>query len=192
MKQKLLTDLAERVDKVCADKRLNHNELAKVLEVTSTTIYQIISGRTKQLSMELLTKFYQKLNVSMIWLTTGEGEVYTKSDSKPSKPIDGGNFGEQVLNEVSKGIDELKGLFEEELRAKNLQIASLQETQKSLQEMLRMVLGKPNSVPRRPNLTPPVWSLEHYEFVSSSAGFSVIWGAVWGTLRIFTKIQGCN
>lgn len=152
MVDKQLPELATRVEQVCHDKRLNPNELAKELGVTSTTIYKIMSGDTKNPSMDILTKFYQKLDVNMTWLATGEGVRYT--DSLESKPKDGGTFGQVVLDDVAKGINELKSLFEDELRAKNLQIASLQESQKGLQEMLKLVLGKPNSVSRRPNVAP--------------------------------------
>lgn len=119
MEAKFPTELAERLDKIIQSKRLNSNELAKMLGVTSTTIYQILNGRTKQLSMELLTKLYQELDINMVWLTTGEGEMYIRNPqngiSPDNKPADNGAYGQEVLNEIRR-------LFEEELREKNQQL----------------------------------------------------------------------
>jgi hypothetical protein len=61
--------------------------------------------------------------------------------------IEENNFGENVLNEI-------KRMIEEELKEKNDQIRSLQESLKDAQALIKMAMGKPEDVMQ--SLTSPI------------------------------------
>lgn len=132
------TDLEKRIDQICDEKKLTHNKLAKVLDISSTTFYQLSSGRTKQLSVDVLIKFYQKLDINIGWLATGEGDMYASKK----------NVTDDIQSSLGtpKELAEIKQLFEEDIRAKNQLIDRLSR-------MLESAMGKRNSVSRRPDKT---------------------------------------
>lgn len=106
MKPENLTTLSGRIEYICYKKRIKQSELASLLGVSSTAIYKIVSGATQNPSMDLLLGFYQKLDINLLWLATGEGEMDAKALS--SKSADNGSFGNKTIELLESRIEELK------------------------------------------------------------------------------------
>lgn len=147
MKTEHLSEIGVRILEVCRSKELNQSELAQILGVSSTAIYKIVSGATTSPSMDLILGFYQKLGVDVIWLATGAGSMDAATPTLPHKSADGGAFGDSVLERVVADLDNLKRIFEEEIRIKNQQIAGLQRT-------VDVLVGKSEGAIERPLSTP--------------------------------------
>lgn len=159
MEAEAIKGLTHRIELVCQNKGLTYNKLAKRLDMSSTTFYQLTSGRTKQLSIEVLIKFHQILGINIEWLVTGDGPMYSISDQSELEalPVEGREMGR-----VAQKIDELKRYFDEEIRVKNQQIAGLQRTVDAL-------VGKSEGATNNP-LTFDEFKLEMmYHFYTQSA-----------------------
>jgi|GEM_PF-2803266 len=136
------TTIGERFAQLIEAKKITTNAFANSLGKPYTSLKVIIDGSSKP-GYDLLEKVLQTYpEINTVWLMSGEGEMFRPAD-KPlvdamprltSKSVDGGAFGEQVLIDMAKGLDEIRHVFEEELRAKNRQIDNLQE-------MLKMAMG---------------------------------------------------
>ncbi|OIN55673.1 helix-turn-helix transcriptional regulator [Arsenicibacter rosenii] len=121
----------ERIVKLIETLKMSNNAFAKSIDKSSTAINYISDGKGKP-SYDVLESIFKRYpQVSRDWLLMGEGEMF-RTSAPVNKPVDGGDFGERVLMEVRR-------LFEEELKEKNAQIASLSR-------MLEMTLGKSKGV----------------------------------------------
>ena len=139
----------ERINDLIGHFKLSKNGFAQRLNVSSTVINGIVKDDHKPGSKILDAIKREFPNVSTDWLLSGDGEMFKDSSRKNSESDD-------YLREHLKTLETNFARLAAQLETKDQQIASLQETQKSLQEMLKMVLGKPNGVPRRPNRTLPL------------------------------------
>lgn len=119
--------LGETLKKSFADARIGHQEAADGLGISKANLYNLF----KKDSFEI-DYLRRASEITGIPLSEFLGQESSIVDQKQRGE---GKYTGQAINKVSKGIEELKSLFEEELRMKNQQIASLQE-------MLKMVLGK--------------------------------------------------
>ncbi len=138
-------ELSKRIDQICADKQLTYNKLAKMFGISSTTFYQITSGKTKQLSVEVLIKFYQLLDVDITWLATGEGEMYAKPPALSNKSADNGAFGGKVVEQLETRIEELKDQVDNLKYIVSLQRQMLEQTNGAA-----VSVGKPEGAIYRP------------------------------------------
>lgn len=125
MEAEIMSELANRIELICQSKGLTYNKLAKKLDMSSTTFYQLTSGRTKQLSIDVLIKFHQILGINIEWLVTGDGNMYSvHEENEPNDLVSEG----REMGKVAQGIEDIKRYFEEEIKIKNQQIAGLQRT----------------------------------------------------------------
>lgn len=119
---------------------LSTNAFAKKLGKAQSSISIITDGRSKP-GFELLELICATFpQVSRDWLLMGEGEMYREETSALT------GSGDQYLQEhiikLEESFSRLSDQFSHELVAKNQQIASLQESQKSLLDMLKFIQGK--------------------------------------------------
>lgn len=133
------TTINQRLQQVIQALDKKPNSFAESIEKTPTAIYTILNGRNKPGYdiLEAILLKYPTINPG--WLLTGEGEMFRLAQ----KPVDGGAFGEQVIADMAKGYDNLKHVFEEELRAKNRQIENLQELLKMQMAARSFLKGVP-------------------------------------------------
>ncbi|WP_375445788.1 helix-turn-helix domain-containing protein [uncultured Fibrella sp.] len=134
------TTINQRIGQLITAMKMSHNAFAKSINKASTTINYIVDGKGKP-SYDVLEGILEVYpEVSPDWLMKGQGEMFRKAEPvTTNKSVDGGAFGEAVLGRVQAGFDEMRRIFEEELRAKNQQIAFLQR-------MLEAMPGKSNDV----------------------------------------------
>lgn len=77
------TELSERLEKIKQHFGLNDSKLAEIAGVTPTAIGNIINGVTDNPKISLLKNITSKLNISLDWLVSGEGQMLkeTKKES---------------------------------------------------------------------------------------------------------------
>lgn len=69
-----------RLDEIRIAKCLKKTEFAALLEVSPSTISEIMhAGRIKRLPNKSLRILHKKINVNLNWLLTGEGEMFLPS-----------------------------------------------------------------------------------------------------------------
>ncbi len=79
-------DFAERLTLLLKEKKLNANELSKVIEVQRSTLSHLMSGRNKP-SLDLIERFYTAFpDVRVEWLISGKGSMYYKPESEIKEP----------------------------------------------------------------------------------------------------------
>ncbi len=120
MEAELISGLATRVELICQKRGLTYNKLAKELDMSSTTFYQLTSGRTKQLSLEVLIKFHQVLGINIEWLVTGDGNML----SAGSKNGEESKHPQHQLSTLEQKLDKLL----DQIAVKDRQIEGLQRT----------------------------------------------------------------
>jgi transcriptional regulator with XRE-family HTH domain len=72
-----MISISERINLVCKHKNFSQRELAGKLGVTASAIYNIMSGKTKKPSADILMGFEQ-LGINSAWLISGEGIMEKK------------------------------------------------------------------------------------------------------------------
>lgn len=68
--------MKEQLIKLLEKLKLTQKEFAKQLGVSSSTVTEVIQGRTKSFNYEVLVKIKELYNVNLTWLLTGEGEMF--------------------------------------------------------------------------------------------------------------------
>ena len=67
-----------RLKIVLIKEQLSNKELAEILEITPQFVSQMLNGK-KNISKKTLGKISERFNLSIVWLTTGKGEIYNSS-----------------------------------------------------------------------------------------------------------------
>lgn len=100
-------DFVSRLKKLIEIKGLSTTQFADVCGIPRPTISQIINGRNKKISDELIGKIHAAFpSVSVVWLMFGEGSMEIVSNIKISEPqnpqnstnISDGQFDNKTLN----------------------------------------------------------------------------------------------
>ncbi len=98
----------------------SNNSFALSIGKTSTTINNIVEGKSKP-GYELLEAVFQMYpQISRDWLLMGEGEIYRIGNNENQSS----NYLEEYLERLEKQFSEMKEMFQSELAVKNQQIAA--------------------------------------------------------------------
>ncbi len=67
-------ELKDRIAAIIQEKNLKQRELASIIGVSESYISALLSGRNKKVSLSVASLIEEKLDYSVNWLLTGEGE----------------------------------------------------------------------------------------------------------------------
>ncbi|MCU0349915.1 MAG: helix-turn-helix domain-containing protein [Flavobacterium sp.] len=90
------TTLGQRVEIILNHFNLTKSELARITGVTPTNISDILSGKSKNPQRTFYVDISKKLNISLEWLMTGEGNMI-KSDYLKENT---GDNSEQIIKDL--------------------------------------------------------------------------------------------
>ncbi|MCX6216366.1 helix-turn-helix domain-containing protein [Spirosoma sp.] len=108
--------LKEKIEKLLEQERRTKKSLYDYLGMSMQGFDAMMKNNTfTAVRVEKIAEFFD-ISISELYGATNE------------KPEDLSGFGGQILSKMAKDIDEMKAMFEEQLRAKDLQIAGLQRT----------------------------------------------------------------
>jgi len=87
--------IGNRIRALRSEKKLNQKAFSEVIEISTSYLSDIESGKKSNLNMEIAINIAKKLpEISLHWLLTGEGEMYagatpnvTYLNKKTGKPI---------------------------------------------------------------------------------------------------------
>lgn len=153
-----LTTINERVMQLVEALKIKPSNFAESIGKTPTAIYTIVNGRNKPGYdiLEAIIRQYPQINPD--WLFLGQGEIFRLAQ----RPADGGAFGELVLN----GLDDIRHVFQEELKAKNHQLEAKDQQILAkdnqidrLTRMLENAMGKHEDTPTTGRVI-PLWQNE--------------------------------
>lgn len=150
------TTINERINVLLEKLRINANTFSKAIGKSYTAVDGIVKGKSKPgyEFLESILAAYPQVNPG--WLLAGEGEMFKVTAPTPESNT---SFGEQVATDISKGINELRHVFEEELRAKNRLIETLTHllevsmTQKASEKSFLNGVAAHRSGSRKPHTT---------------------------------------
>lgn len=103
-------DIVSRLKMFMTALKIANSQFADTCGIPRPTISQILNGRNKKISDELISKIHDAYPaLSMLWLMFGEGEMLTDSNIKISEPKKGDNidFANDQLSENEPVIREL-------------------------------------------------------------------------------------
>lgn len=150
-----MLDVPSRVKKALFEKGWTQKKLCAEIDVTETGFKRMAENNTWKL--DTIEKMAKALDKPIVYFVDEYEENSKQKDDLTSK----GNFGANVL-------EELKALFEEEIRVKNQQIAGLQRT-------VDVLVGKSEGVtemPTSPEYVSFLGSLDSYIYtVAKEHGF---------------------
>ncbi len=101
-------DLADRIKIFINFLAIGSSQFADNCKIPRPTLSQILNGRNKKISDEIIGKIHQTYpSLSVLWLMFGEGDMVSTENTRISEPQEGGiiDFGEQQLSN-SKSIAE--------------------------------------------------------------------------------------
>ncbi len=104
-------DIVSRLKLFLTSLKIANSQFADTCGIPRPTISQILNGRNKKISDELISKIHEAYPVlSVMWLMFGEGDMLTDSNIKISEPKKGDNidFGDEqpsVLKPVMGQLD---------------------------------------------------------------------------------------
>ncbi|GAB3753850.1 hypothetical protein [Spirosoma pomorum] len=140
------TTISERFNALIKALGLNANSFAKHIGKAYTSIESICKGKTRPSYDLLESVFITYPELSRDWLVMGDGEMFHPKQDSTEKLEKSDSYLQDHLKTLEGNFDKLAA----QLETKDQQIASLQESQKSLQKMLEMVLGKSKGANKRP------------------------------------------
>ena len=100
-------ELGKRIRYARKKKKLSQQELGKKIEVSGASVGQYEIGQNKP-GLENLIKLSNILEVSLDWLTKGDGESDYQLETISNKPADQGQFGSEVERLLREENEELK------------------------------------------------------------------------------------
>ena len=85
-------DIVTRIKLFMSALNIANSQFADTCRIPRPTISQILNGRNKKISDELIGKIHEAYpQLSVLWLMFGEGEMFTDSNIKISEPKIGDN-----------------------------------------------------------------------------------------------------
>ncbi len=72
-----------RVKQLLEALKLSQTDFSKEFGIGISTLNEVIRGKTKSLSPEILEALHVKKNVNLNWILSGQGEMFTSETSKP-------------------------------------------------------------------------------------------------------------
>lgn len=109
-----------RLKKLITVLGITQSEFANSIGVKSAYISDIISGRTKGFSVEMLNNIYSEYSVNINWLLTGEGEMFLSKKSTNSINVVGDN--NNISGNILSVSSEERELLEQLRKKKNKKI----------------------------------------------------------------------
>ena len=86
-------DIVSRLKTFMEMYKISSSQLADNCGISRPTVSQILNGRNKKISDELIGKIHDAYpELSVLWLMFGEGEITTNANIKISEPKNGDNF----------------------------------------------------------------------------------------------------
>jgi len=97
--------IGNRIKTLRSEKKLNQKAFSEVIEISTSYLSDIESGKKSNLNMDIAVNIAKKLpEISLHWLLTGEGEMYAGAttnvaflNKKTGKPIS--------LNELNDSLE---------------------------------------------------------------------------------------
>lgn len=104
------TDIQERLQKLVDDSNRSITKFAKDLDLSDDTVRNILSGKTKTISAELIGRLSLKYFINKEWFLTGKGEPYVLK----IKDIDSEQVNEEKIpyREYRKAMDDKDFIIE--------------------------------------------------------------------------------
>lgn len=103
-KIKLKMDIVTRLKQFMVALNIANSQFADTCRIPRPTISQILNGRNKKISDELISKIHEAYpQLSVLWLMFGEGDMIVGSNIKISEPKIGDNVS---FNSVQNSDDE--------------------------------------------------------------------------------------
>lgn len=112
--------LGENLRKALSDARIPHQEAADKMGISKGSLYNLF--KKDSFEVDYLRRASEITGLSISDFFDYKSEMLDNV-SKEEK-----SFGGQTISRMSKNIEELRAMFEEEIRIKNQQIAGLQRT----------------------------------------------------------------
>ena len=63
---------------------LSQKEFCQKVSISPSRLSEVLSGRTKNLSSDIITSIYRVYNINPIWLLTGEGSMFSDKAEMPA------------------------------------------------------------------------------------------------------------
>lgn len=111
----LIIEMGERFRLLRQSSEKTLKEFADLLETTHPVLSRVERGE-QQLSANLMQKLYLKLNVSLDWLLTGQGDMYLGETrhALPANLPTHGSFSDEDIKLLKEIIETVVDLFEKE------------------------------------------------------------------------------
>ncbi len=123
--------LGRKIEEICELRGISARQLALNIDYDYSSLHNIVSGRSKNPSLEFYKKL-QKFGININWLLTGEGSIFLDSNEKSKSILIGSNN-----NNSNFGDFKLSGKCEEIIRSKDDTIKSKEEIIKMKDELLK-------------------------------------------------------
>lgn len=82
-------DIASRLRQYMAAKGIASSQFADTADIPRPTLSQLLNGRNKKISNELITKIHEAFpSLNVLWLMFGEGDMETNANNRFSEPQD--------------------------------------------------------------------------------------------------------
>ena len=142
-------DIVSRLKMFMTSLKFANSQFADTCRIPRPTISQILNGRNKKISDELISKIHEAYpQLSVMWLMFGEGDMLTDSNFKISEPkkgdnVDFGNNQHAVNESIVNQLD-----FDSIVQEDNSDNFSMQSKSQSNQieqynEVEKVVMTKP-------------------------------------------------
>lgn len=80
-------DITSRIKRFMEHEQLTNSQFADKCRIPRPTLSQILNGRNKKISDELIGKLHESFpHLSILWLMFGEGDMISAEISKPQSP----------------------------------------------------------------------------------------------------------
>lgn len=106
-------DIISRIKLFMAHSGLSSSQLADSCDIPRPTMSQILNGRNKKISNELIARLHtQYPNLSVMWLMFGEGDMLVNSNTQTSEPQNGQNKHPQAAQQTENQINFMEFPFD--------------------------------------------------------------------------------
>ena len=80
-------DITSRIKRFMEHEQLTNSQFADKCRIPRPTLSQILNGRNKKISDELIGKLHESFpHLSILWLMFGEGDMISAENIKTSEP----------------------------------------------------------------------------------------------------------
>ena len=154
-------DIVSRVKMFMTSLNIANSQFADTCRIPRPTVSQILNGRNKKISDELISKIHEAYpQLSVMWLMFGEGEMLTDSNIQISEPkkgdnVDFGNDQHAVNESIVNQLDFDAPVEEKSSENYSMPLSVKQPKIEQYNEVEKVIIAKPAEKSTQVSLNAP-------------------------------------